>query len=164
MLGLTVNVAKGSFFDRQKVQDAADKATRKVLSRFGAYTRQRARTSLRYRKASSVPGMPPTVHRTMTRTKTNKKTGVAKKQTVSPLREFVFFAFDASRKTVVIGPALLNGKGGPMILRAIEYGGPTVIKTRGKRKRVMVRARPFMRPAFEEEKKSLPDMWKNSVR
>jgi len=168
VLGLTVKAAKSAFFDREKVQAAMDKATHSVLSRFGAFVRQRARTSLRYRSRPSAPGKPPSAHRTMPRpkAKTNKaqaKQG-RKQQKVSPLREFVFFAFDWSTRSVVIGPALLNAKGGAGVLKALEYGGSSVIRDRGKTKRVRIRPRPFMRPAFIEELKTMPPRWRNSVR
>jgi hypothetical protein len=162
-LGLTVKAAKSNFFDRAKVQSAVDKGTHKILSKFGSYVRQRARTSLRYRQRSSIPGMAPSAHRTMVRTKTNKQ-GQQKKQAVSPLREFTFFAFDRSRKSVVIGPALLNAKGSARALQALEYGGSSTIWQDGKRIQILVRARPWMRPAFDEEQKQLPGLWKNSVR
>lgn len=164
MLNLTVKAAKANFFDRARVQDSLDRALRDALSRIGAFVRQRARTSLRYRDRPSTPGSPPSAHRTMIRKKTNKKTGKVKFQPVSPLREFIFFAYDPARKSVVIGPALLNAKGGSRALSALEYGGPSTIWSDGKRKQVYIKARPFMRPALEAEQKAMPHLWRNSVR
>lgn len=163
MLGLTVRAAKRNFFDREKVTRAVDRATHRVLSRFGAFVRTRARTSIRYRKKSSRPGAPPHGHRTMMRMKKDRK-GQQKPQMVSPLREFIFFAYDESRKSVVIGPALLNARGGAQVLKSLEYGGPSVIFDGKKRKRVMIKARPFMRPARDAEMSKLRQMLANSVR
>lgn len=166
MLGLTVRAAKRNFFDREKVQRAVDKATHRTLSKVGAFVRQRARTSLRYRKKPSVAGSPPSAHRTMLRLKKKRKDGSTKPQMVSPLREFIFFAYEEQRKSVVIGPALLNARSGAKALKALEYGGPSVIveERTGKRKRVMIRARPFMRPARDAELPAFRRMLKNSVR
>ena len=50
---------KEMFFDAKKVTSAVDTATRKVLSKFGAYVRTNARHSIRKRKGVSRPGQPP---------------------------------------------------------------------------------------------------------
>lgn len=123
---------KGSFFDAEPVLAAMDKATRKALSKFGAYVRRRAQTSLRYGVQPSEPGQPPTAHKSGMRRKVNKRTGTATIQAVSPLREFIFFAYDADRQSVVIGPALTNqsaklaGAGGRPEPDLLEHGGGTV--------------------------------------
>jgi hypothetical protein len=164
MLTLTVRTAKANFFDRDKVKKAVDDGMRRMLSKFGSFVRQRSRTSLRYRQNPSKPGNPPSVHRTLARTKTNKRTGVSKRQLVSPLREFVFFVFDQSTRSVVIGPALLNWAGGARVLRALEYGGTSLVFSGGKRRTVFISARPFMRPAFEAELRQVPDLLKGLLR
>jgi hypothetical protein len=48
----TFQAAKQGFFDRAKVKNAVDAGTRRVLSRFGAFVRTRARTSIRKRKGT----------------------------------------------------------------------------------------------------------------
>lgn len=63
MINLTFKEAKAGFFDRARVMEAVDKATKKVLSRFGAYVRTRAKTSIRKgRGRTSEPGRPPYSH------------------------------------------------------------------------------------------------------
>ena len=136
------------FFDRKGVRNRVDAATRKVLSRFGAYVRRTARSSIRKRKKPSQPGKPPSSH-----------TGL--------LKRFIFFGYDLSRKSVVIGPARLSERGRGEAPSILEYGGATMVTTRGrkkKRKRSRIRARPFMGPAFEKERPQLPAMWRDSVR
>jgi hypothetical protein len=44
---MTFRAAKQWFFDRAKVKNAVDVGTRRVLSRFGAFVRTRAKTSIR---------------------------------------------------------------------------------------------------------------------
>ena len=56
MIGM---VTKQMFFDRAKVKNAVDKGVRKVLSKFGAFVRRTARSSIRKRKRVSAPGEPP---------------------------------------------------------------------------------------------------------
>lgn len=141
-------VTKQMFFDRKAVTGAVDRATRKVLSRFGAFVRTGARHSIRKRKRVSAPGEPPSSH-----------TGL--------LRNFIFFGYDRDRRSVVIGPQRLNQKIGDAP-HALEYGGPSTVVEglRGKRKkrRIRIAARPFMGPVFEREKPKLPAVWSSSIK
>ena len=143
MIGLKLNQAKGLFFDRTAVTNAADRAERRVLSRFGAFVRRGARSSIRRRKSVSQPGSPPSSH-----------TGLLKRN--------IFFIYERQRSNVVIGPILLNkGTDAPAIL---EHGGSVTRRRRKKRVRMTYRPRPFMGPAFEREKSKLPQMWRDSIR
>jgi len=141
-------LTKQTFFDRKAVRSAVDRTTRRVLSRFGAFVRRAAKSSIRKRKRVSAPGEPPSSH-----------TGLLKK--------FIFFGYDRPRRSVVIGPQRLNQKIGDAPA-ALEHGGTsTVIEgLRGKRKKrhVKIKARPYMGPAFEQEKPKLAAMWAGSIR
>lgn len=133
--GRSFEAFKGSFFDATPVLKAMDRAEQKALSRFGAFVRQRWRTSLRYQEGPSQPGQPPSAHRSTLRTKTNRKTGQKSRQAISPEREFVFFAYDPATKSVIVGPAKTNqkprrGMGGLLVTEAIEYGGSETITER----------------------------------
>ena len=143
--GMNFKSALSGFFDRKKVMSAVDKATRCVLSRFGAFVRRTAKSSIRRRKSVSKPGRPPT-----------SWTGLLKK--------FLFFSFDRSKRSVVIGPARLN-KPSNAAPELLEHGGTAQRRDRrGKRRTIRYRARPFMRPAFRKEQKKLPKFWRNSIR
>lgn len=161
MFTLKLDKAKSQFFDRQGILSKVDKATAKILSKHGANTRTAAQRSIRYRKAASRPGSPPSAHRTGMRK--NKKTG--KTQAVSPLRQHIYFAYLPEQRTVYVGPVLLNGMSGKA-LPALEYGGVSSVKARrGKQfKTVYIRARPFMWPAGRKEEQKLNPMWLNSIR
>jgi len=138
-------VTKAMFFDRKKVLGAVDRTTRKVLSRFGAFVRTTARHSIRKRKGVSEPGSPPSGH-------------------VGLLKKLILFGYDANRRSVVIGPMPLRSGPGeaPSLL---EYGGRARRKDRrGRNVTATYRPRPFMGPAFENEKPKLPAMWADSVR
>ncbi len=139
MIGFKVDKIKGMFFDRPKIKSAIDKATKNVLSKFGAFVRTTAKQSIRTRKKISAPGQPPSSH-----------TGL--------LKRFIFFGFDPVSRSVVIGPSKLNQKNTDAPEK-LEYGG--IVK--GKKKRVKMAPRPFMTPAFEKELPKVPDMWRNAV-
>jgi len=162
---MTVKQSKGNFFDRAGVLSNVDRQTRKNLSKFGAFLRAAIRTRLKYGDDSSEPGASPVIHKTMSRPgKVSAKTGKAgKPQSVSPLRELVFFAYDESRKSVVVGPARLQGKPGNAPA-ALEYGGPSVIKNGDGTRTVTIRPRPYLAPSFEQVKKELPAIWASSVK
>lgn len=149
MIGFKIDQAKGMFFDAPKVVRAVDAATRRVLSKFGAYVRTAARSSIRKRKKASAPGSPPSSH-------------------AGYLKQFLYFGYDAAHRSVVIGPARLNKTEGTAPA-ALEYGGTATIVRRqrsGKQTitRASIAARPFMAPALKQELPKLPAMWANSVK
>ena len=138
---------KELFFDAPRVLSAVDSATRAVLSKFGAFVRTAAKHSIRKRKAVSQPGSPPSSH-------------------VGTLRRLIFFGYDPERKSVVIGPTPFAGTTGtaeaPPLL---EYGGRARRKDRkGRTVTVTYQPRPYMSPAFEQEKPKLPDLWAGAVK
>ena len=140
---------KKLFFDRAAVMSAMDKATRRALSKFGAFVRQTSRNSIRSGEGTSAPGQPPRSH-----------TGL--------LKRFIWFAYQPATRSVVIGPALLNKPASAGEAPALlEYGGVAsrrVQAARGGSFHPRYRARPFMRPAFEREQRKLPACWANSVK
>ena len=141
-------VTRQMFFDSMPVLRATDKATRRVLSKFGAFVRTTVRRSIRSRKGISRPGSPPHSHAGL-------------------LKRLVLFGYDTGRRSVVIGPMKLNRKVGN-VPEALEYGGTSVVaeglRDRRRTRKVRIRARPYMGPAFEKEKPQLPALWANSVR
>ncbi|MCE5280338.1 MAG: hypothetical protein ABFD92_07850 [Planctomycetaceae bacterium] len=147
---MDIKQAKAMFFDPKKVIDAAERATQKVLSKFGAFVRQTARGSIRSGKKPAAPGRPPHSH-----------TGL--------LKRFIFFGYDRQRKSVVIGPAKLNARSSDTAPEALEYGGDTKVIAGSRRrgrvvKKVSIESRPFMGPAFAKEQPKLPAMWRDSVK
>jgi hypothetical protein len=148
MIDLKIDKAKKFFFDTPRVMKAVDEGTRKALSKFGAFVRTRAKSSIRTSKKISEPGQPPKSH-----------TGL--------LKRFIYFAYEPVNRSVVIGPTLLNQKTSRTALPALEYGGMTTVSA-GRRlkhkRRVRIEARPFMNPAFEKELKQVPELLKNSVK
>lgn len=118
---------RAGFFDRRAVQRDMDRKSRRVLSRFGAFVRRRAKSSIRKRRRISEPGKPPSSHS-------------------GELRGMIFFAWDARTRSVVVGPASFNRPTGVPSL--LEFGGVRPGVTVDGKPRVMVyRARPYMGPA-----------------
>jgi hypothetical protein len=171
-LNVSMNMAKGMFFDRPRVVSEVGSRMASLLGNFGALVRKIAMRSIRSRKKASSPGDPPSNH-----------TGL--------LKRFIFYSYDRSRRSVLIGPVKLNatsglnlGAKGHTIPQTLEYGGPTVrtdyfskmTRTwkpltssksaqrvdrwgRPTRKRnVTIAARPFMRPAFNAALPQLPSI------
>jgi len=145
---------KSLFFDRDDVIKAMDEKQRKSLSRFGAFVRRRARTSIRRRKRVSAPGKPPSAH--------------SKDKFATPKN--ILFFYDPSSASVIIGPVAINGQiGNP--LRALEFGGrhqfertfSRYLKGVKTHKYELVtatyRARPFMQPALEAELPNMDKAW-----
>lgn len=165
--------AKAMFFDGQRVLDAVDAAERRVLSRFGAFLRTRARSKIRSagkRGAVSEPGQPPRWH------------------VPEPNLRTIYFAYEPLRHTVVVGPVALNQKptrdmatgrvpgvlerGGGLILFEREIGGKWFSgRPRSKRRftgrtrhrTVLIKARPFMAPSLAEEAPKFPSLWADQV-
>lgn len=175
-IDLTYDMKK-AFFDRQKVQNALDRNTRRAMSRSLAFVRRRARSSLRRRKKTSEPGGTPSVH---------------SKDPVATLKN-VLFAYDDRTKSGIVGPVKLNQKqkdwinpGTLTVPQIMEAGGVVTIeevslngvrwtrrdKRRRKRedlkyrsRRAIYRPRPFMRPALEKEAEAgnIASPWSNVV-
>ena len=160
---------RAGFFDSAAVIKAVDKATRRVLSKFGAFVRTRAKTSIRKRKGVSPPMGPPYSH-------------------VGTLRKFLFFSWDSSTRSVVVGPERVSGTKDSDAPHRLEYGGNVAgngreifitnavgrdargrYASQGKTKVVLngtlkYKPRPFMGPALQAELPGLPAMWRDSVR
>ena len=138
------------FFTHAAVIKAADKQTRAVLSKFGAYVRRTAKGLIRQGKKPSRPGHPPKAH------------GKSK------LKAFLFFAFDIVARAVVIGPSKLNGTISSNCPEVLEKGGRSKIREWQNHQKVTrtvtIQPRPYMGPAVAKEKKQLPALWKNSVK
>ena len=91
MLGVGLGGAKASFFTAEAVLKALTRAERQALSKAGAFVRRRARNSIRKRKAVSNPGGPPT-------------------DRGGALKRLLFFVFDPTSRSVVVGPVLFEGQ------------------------------------------------------
>lgn len=164
--GKSLAQLKEWFFDREKILKAADKATVKALSKFGAFVRRRAQTSMKRRNKASAPGQPPSAHG-------NAKQGQGKakksKYTGAWLRELLFFSYDPLTRTVVVGPLGFKGSGVPALH---EFGGTAqkwgVRTIHGVRKRVVIGTatyppRPYMKPALDAELPKFAEQFRGTI-
>lgn len=119
------------FFDSDQVIKQLDRKSRRILSKFGAFTRRTAQTSMRDRKEPAKPGEPPHAHK--------------RKQ----LKRLLFFAFDPVTKSVVVGPVKFERTSTAGIPRLMEEGG-TVPATAKRKTPANYRPHPFMKPAFDK--------------
>jgi len=145
--GFKVDLGHGIVFDSARLMRSSADATKKNLTKFGAFTRTRARSSIRRRKAVSAPGEPPSAHG-------------------DELKD-IRFDYDERLRSVVIGPIRLPGKLGNAP-EALEHSGPSVVYQHADHNRetrpAYIRERPFMGPAFAEELKRLPATWRDSMK
>jgi hypothetical protein len=161
----TIGGSKGVFFDSSVVLAAVNKATIKALSKAGAFVRRSAQTSIRYGKKVSAPGKPPTGYRAQGfRRYAKTKSGFAIRAT-SPLRELIFFAYDAAGESVVVGPveyreAKQRKWKAPAVL---EAGGSVSAQTASGSRTKRYRPRPFMGPALGKEIPKFLPLFKNSI-
>ncbi len=106
------------FLDRANVQDAIGKARARALARQGAFVRRRWKSNvLRRRKRVSSPGSPPSIH---------------SRDQVATLKNILFY-YDASTRTVVVGPVKLNQRnltpsGSISVPALLEFGGTARIQ------------------------------------
>lgn len=136
---------KDWFFDRRRVIDAIGKAKVKYYSKVGAFVRRRAQTSMRRQKnfrKYSAPGKPPFAH-------------------AGHLRELLFFSYDSSTDSVVVGPIPYR-KGEVPALH--EHGGKAQRRCRGRAFAATYPPRSFMGPALAAEEPKLPDYWQDAVK
>lgn len=133
-----IKTVKAGFFDSVKVRSMVGTAARRVLSKFGAFVRQRARSSIRSRKKPSLPGMPPSSHE-------------------GSLKRLIFFAYDPAARSVVVGPTKFGAGEAPGLL---ERGGR--VGRKGKVQRY--KGNPFMAPAAAAELPKFRESLRNMVR
>jgi hypothetical protein len=139
---------KDLFFDSAAVSGALSKERRRALSQAGAFIRKSARDSMRRSNSPAPPGQPPRRHE-------------------NPLLyRRLFFAYDPSTRSVVVGSEGFAGSGAPGTL---EHGGTVTIPRRRRGGRTVpatsssVEPRPYMGPALAKELPRLPEPWANSV-
>ena len=148
------------FFDDKKVLDTVEKNLRVRLSKIGSYIRTSERSIIKYSKGSALAGQPPHAHRSttgFTKKKKNKK-GEETKQPASPLRELIFFGWDAATKSVVAGPTAFRGKAQAA---ALDLGGTITVMDGHKLKTIHLKPHPFRAPALQANVKKFPQELKN---
>lgn len=176
MFDISVNLERasaiGNFFDRSPIVRMLDKQTRRVFSRFGAFVRRRARSSIRQPRQKSLSDLTPQelvwyerelrLYRQGKRaTKPRRpnapsRPGEPPRSQLGLLRDNIFFSYDPQEQAVVIGPTLLSAHAGAQALKALEFSGTSEIR-RGKKAKIA--ARPFMGPAFEKELPGVMNIW-----
>lgn len=138
--------------NRRAVLARANDAAERIGKRIGAFIMTTARRSIRKPPRSqphAQPGQPP-----------KSQTGI--------LKRFILFAWDPETRSTVIGPRLLPGRVGKDAPEALEKGGAStaLIRQDGivRRRRIRIKARPFMVPAMEARIGELPKLWKDAIR
>ncbi len=151
-------------WDSAAVLTAADRATKRALMKFGAFTRTRAITMLLRHKVgkgfgvstkisgeqgTAPPGIPPYAHK-------------------GDLATRMQFDYDPIQQSVIIGPMKFAAKVGDDVPHALEEGGPSVLSKYQSGKKVLigitVAAHPYMKPAFNAELEKAPELWHDQMK
>jgi len=151
------------FFDKPLVVNAVDKATRRVLSRFGAFVRRTARRSIRRPKRKRLADMTKlerrSYHITGRKPFASSKPWEPPRSQTGRLKNKIFFWYETDERAVTIGPVLFGRGDAPGVL---ERGG--VVSFAGGSRRAVIQPRPYMGPALARELPKLPGMWRDSIR
>ena len=164
MLKFRINDAKSHFFDRAIV-DKLDKQAVKGLSKFGAYTRRAARSSMRKARQKTLAELTDDERKRFRirqveakaqgaprpkRPLASSKPGEPPRTIRGDIKKFLFFAYEPQARSVVIGPARTGTPTGAP--ENLEQGGFVSTKSG----RVRIEPRPYMKPAFDKHTDQLP--------
>lgn len=171
------------FFDSEKVIRAVKKSERANLSKAGAFVRTTARRSMRLQRKKRPSDLGPEDRRAYearaARARANGEPlpylgrmsappGKPPGMKAGHLRDYLFFAWDQSTRSVVVGPMRLRQRspvaGIMSIPEVLEKGGTSWAGTLEKPRKIVVAARPYMQPALLKEMPKFPDLWRNSVK
>jgi len=135
---------KELFFDKAPVIEAVGVKRANAMAKAGSYIKRDAKQSIRQRKRPSLPGQPPSSHR-------------------GDLKRLIFFAFDPTTESMLIGPEAFPSattRIGPTIPEVLEEGGDVLLKGRKTAKgrkparKIHIADRPYMGPALEKNEEA----------
>lgn len=177
-MGFQLSTKTRVFFDSKQLEGKLDKATKATLSKFGAFVRTTAQRSMRKARMIRVSEMDSEERdRYELQKKINKKAGKRPpKRRLAPsepgkpprvraghLKKFLFFAYDLSKQSVVVGPERLSGRL-PGTPQRLEEGGRTRIDFGPNKGRSFnIAPRPYMHPALRKELPKLEPLWRDRL-
>lgn len=164
------------FFDRDRVVNGMNRRDRGRLSKAGAWVRRAARSSIRQARRKRVSELNDSERavwfarlseaRAQGRPVPRQpwwfapsKPGEPPRSVWGLLRNHIYFVYDPDRRSVVIGPAKLQGTKGEAP-HALEFGG-NVTNRQGRR--AYIEPRPYMRPARDSVIDDFPELYRNSL-
>lgn len=158
------------FFDKDAVLRAVDEARRQALSKAGAFIRQEARQRLRVAGRKSLSEMSKDERQIHHITAWKASKGLRAKawrprkhsrpgqpprvSPGSPLKKFLYFSYDPTTQSVVIGP---------VGFRPVNPV-PSILEFGGRARLGYVQPRPYMGPALEKVKPQIPAAWAGIIR
>lgn len=177
-MGFQLSTKTRVFFDSKQLEGKLDKATKRTMTKFGSFVRTTARRSMKPVRRIKVAEMGKEERETYKlQKKINRKAGkkpprrrFAASEPGKPprvrkgqLKKFLFFAYDLSRKSVVVGPERLSGVT-PGTPQRLEEGGRTRIDFGPNKGRSFnIAPRPYMHPALREELPKLEPLWRDRL-
>lgn len=165
--------AATAFLDKAVVINAVNKGRLKALRKGGAITRTIAMRSIRKPKRLSIGEMSPGQRKRFRQLQARaRRLGVAGPerpfQSAKPgepprdktghLKRTIFFGYDKSTDSVVVGPIAMFSR----TAWALEHGGRVMLKGYGGQRVPMTfRGNPFMEPALRKVAPKLPEQFRN---
>lgn len=186
-LRLAISEARARFFDRELTAHLGNRL-RSAYARAGSYCMKVARRSIRDARRKRIGELRASERKSYEQSRERlrqrglfnarndsrkllplapSKPGEPPRSITKLLRRFIFFAWDQSTQSVVIGPAQLNKSTGAP--KTLEYGGKTsLVFTRSSsnnriyqfRRRIYIKPRPYMRPALAKTITQMDRFWK----
>lgn len=172
--GQDIRFATRYFFDKPRVDRALSRARKYALSRSGALVRGFARKLIKPARRLSLGEMSPTQRRRHEqRLRHARKQGLPRplrplasarpgqppRNKTGLLKNFIYFAFEPARSSVVVGPVALRNKRTAWLL---EYGGSARLPaSNGQRVQMRFRGNPFMRPALEQARPQIAALFRH---
>lgn len=165
-----LNTRHGGNFDSAMIHRRAEVAFEQPLSKAAAFIWRRAKSSIRKPRRIRREELPADRLRIFesrlieSRAKSlpiptlpyaPSKPGEPPRTPTGIFRQTIVFAVDTDRSTAVIGPTLLNGRGGRHVPSVLEFGGETEVRGR----KVQIEARPYMGPSLRAEVSEMPSLF-----
>ena len=146
---------KAEFENTQRILDRMGQVAKRAIMGQGGYIRKTAVNSIKTIDGPSAPGSPPHNHRTF-----HGKRGA--------LKNLLFFKWDDSSSSLVVGPELLPSMPtAPTIPEILESGGTEMATVKSgmvwQNKQITIAPRPYMSPALQSSQQRLPEFWAKSL-
>lgn len=158
--------------DTKRIGVRFDHGSAEALTRFAAFVRTSARSSIRPARRMRIDELPPERQRIFEARLANAQShggplpvlpkapsrpGEPPRSPTGIFRDSILFDVDEDQGTAVIGPVALNGRSGRNIPSVLEFGGETDIHGHS----VTIRPRPVMQPALERNLARMPALFED---
>jgi hypothetical protein len=173
-----IRVKNAKFFDRDVIY-GIDLAHHNAMRKFGAYIRRDAQRSMRTarkrktkKNTKLVVVGPPGQKRAKRVSSKPSAPGTPPRSVIGHIKRFLWFEYSPEIKNLVVGPIFLPPAKNKVSKFTVPAMHEQMEKVHAYATRILKNKivhstypqRPFMRPAFDRQRKKLPQLYKDSVR